>query len=54
MHATNDQSPDKLNNIWKIEWPIYFDFSYFTTIILPSWRDNFKFNNGGGLLSSVF
>ena len=36
------------------KWPIYCDFSHFTPIIWPCGRNNdFKFNNGGGLLSSV-
>ena len=41
MHVTNDQFSDKFDNGWKkLKWPIYCDFSHFTSIIWPSGRDN--------------
>ena len=42
MHVTNDQFSDKFNNGRKKKWPIYCDFSHFTSIIWPCGRDNFK------------
>ena len=50
MHVANDQFSVKLNNSLKIFIVI---FLHFTSIILLCWRNNFKFNNGGGLLSCV-
>ena len=43
MHVTNDQFSDKFNNgRKKKKWPIYCDFSHFTSIIWPCGRDNLK------------
>ena len=43
MHVTKKKS----------KWPIYYDFLHFTSIVWHCGRNNFKFNNDGGLLSSV-
>ena len=55
MHVTNDQFLDKFNNGWKnFKMADLLWFLYITSIILPCGRNhNFKFNYGGGLLSSV-
>ena len=54
MHVTNDQFSEKVNNNWrKIKMTDLLLFSLFTSIIWPRGRDNFKFNNGGELLSSA-
>ena len=42
MHVTNDQFSDKFNNGKKKKWPIYCDFSHFTSKIWPGGRDNLK------------
>ena len=43
MHVTNDQFSDKFNNgKKKKKWPIYCDFSHFTSIIWPCGRKNLK------------
>ena len=56
MHVTNKQFPDKFDNGWNFfsKWPIYCDFLLFFSFYvnnLTLWT--FKFNNGGGLFSSV-
>ena len=53
MHVNNNQFSDKFNNGWKnIQNGRHF--SHFMSIIWPCGHNNdFKFNNGGGLLSSV-
>ena len=52
MHVTNDQFSHKFKNGWKKLWKWQnCDFAHFTSIIWPNL--NFKFNNGGRLLSSV-
>ena len=63
MHTTNNQFSEKLNNEWK-KWPIYCDFTlwprllqknvmYHAQICTANNQSSDKFNNGGGLLSSV-
>ena len=53
MHVTNKQFSDKFNNNWK-KFKID-DFLWFFAFYVNNCcgRNNFKFNNGGGLLSSV-
>ena len=55
MHGTNNQFSDKFNNDWKkIKMAALLSFLAFSSIILPCSRNNdIKFDNGGGLLSSV-
>ena len=51
MHVTNDQFSDKFENGWKkSKWQIYCAFLHFTLIIRHCGRNNFRFNNVGGLL----
>ena len=44
LHLASNQVLDKVNNGRKIysKWPIYYDFSHFTLIILLCGRNNFK------------
>ena len=42
LHVTNDQFSDKFNNGRKKKWPIYCDFSHFTSIIWPCERITWK------------
>ena len=55
MHVTNNQFSDKFNNgCKKLKMADLLSFPHFTSIIWPCGRNNdFKLNNGGGLLSSV-
>ena len=55
MHVTNDQFSDKFNIKWpkKIKMADLLRFFSFYVNNLTCGRNNFKFNNGGGLLSSV-
>ena len=54
MHVTIVQSQtSSLMTEKNSKWPIYFDFWHFGSIIWLCGRNNFKFNNGGGLLSRV-
>ena len=42
-HVTNKHFSDKFDNGWKkAKWSIYCNFSHFTSIIWPCWRDNMK------------
>ena len=53
MHVNNNHFSDKFNNGWK-NIRNGRHFSHFMSIIWPCGHNNdFKFNNGGGLLSSV-
>ena len=43
MYVTYNQFLDKFNNGWKKKWPIYCDFSHFTSIIWPCYlRDDIR------------